>query len=98
MNLKLAIALIALSLPLAGCGNKGPLVLPSKPVPVEADLLQAEPPADAASTDDATAPPPAADALDPATDLATPPPDPATDEPATEPVPPTPPTNDGGNG
>ena len=36
MNPKLAIALIALALPLAGCGNKGPLVLAAPPEPVEA--------------------------------------------------------------
>ena len=99
MNPKLAIALIALSLPLAGCGNKGSLVLPQKPVPVEADLPLAEPPADDAATDDATtddatAPTPATDAVEPATDADAPLPDPATEEP----VPPTPPANDGGNG
>ena len=36
MNPKLAIALIALTLPLAGCGNKGPLVLAQPPEPVVA--------------------------------------------------------------
>lgn len=35
MNLKLATVLIALSLPLAGCGNKGPLVQAEAPAPVE---------------------------------------------------------------
>lgn len=32
MNLKTLAVLIILSLPLAGCGNKGPLVLPTAPV------------------------------------------------------------------
>lgn len=36
MNPKLATVLIALALPLAGCGNKGPLVLAQPPEPVQA--------------------------------------------------------------
>ena len=36
MNLKFPLALIALSLSLTACGNKGPLVLPQAPVPTEA--------------------------------------------------------------
>lgn len=59
MKLKTAMLLIALSLPLAGCGNKGPLVLPQAPVPVEetvpvtpVDEVPAEPvPADATAPD-----------------------------------------------
>lgn len=68
MKLKTAMLLIALSLPLAGCGNKGPLVLPQAPVSVDetvpvtpVDEVPAEPvPADATAPDapapDATAP------------------------------------------
>lgn len=58
MNLKTLVVLIALSLPLAGCGNKGPLVLPQKPVPVEESMpLEAPPePADATGADAATDP------------------------------------------
>lgn len=90
MNPKLATALIALSLPLAGCGNKGPLVLPQKPVPVEADMPTVEPPADAATpqTD-------ANEAGDPATDAS---PEPATDATSDDETPPPPPVTDGGNG
>lgn len=46
MNLKSAMLVIALSLPLAGCGNKGPLILPSNPPPAEMDELPIAPPAD----------------------------------------------------
>ena len=46
MNLKTAMLVIALSLPLAGCGNKGPLILPSNPPPAEADALPVLPPED----------------------------------------------------
>lgn len=49
MNLKLASVVIALSLPLAGCGNKGPLILPQNPPPVEANLLPTIPPMDDAT-------------------------------------------------
>lgn len=38
------LALLAACLPvLAACGNKGPLVLPQKPAPVEAPVAPAEP-------------------------------------------------------
>lgn len=93
MNLKLATLLIALSLPLAGCGNKGPLVLPPKPVPVEADTLPIEPPADDAippvDADNAVDP-----AVDPSTDAVAPP---ATDAASDDQTPPPPPATDGGN-
>ena len=64
MNLKPLAVLLALTLPLAACGNKGPLVRPAKaPPPVEApppaDTLPAPPPAES------TAPP--ADTTTPAT-------------------------------
>ena len=36
MNARLVLSLIALSLAVCACGNKGPLVLPTKPVPVTA--------------------------------------------------------------
>ena len=60
MNLKTLAVLIALSLPLAGCGNKGPRVLPQKPVPVEESMpLEAPPePADASAEGATDAPPP----------------------------------------
>lgn len=83
MNLKTLAVLIALSLPLAGCGNKGPLVLPQKPVPVEESMpLEAPPePADATPADPATDPSaPAAEAdgdADKDADTDTPPPPPA---------------------
>ena len=50
MNVKtVATALIAVLL-LAACGNKGPLVMPQKPVPVEEQVVPTpEPPADAHS-------------------------------------------------
>lgn len=75
MNLKLAAILIALSLPLAGCGNKGPLVLPPKP-PAESMLdVPADPVDDAdddaseaPELDDAVAPPPVPGAAKPSTD------------------------------
>ncbi|KGM53135.1 hypothetical protein N800_09805 [Lysobacter daejeonensis GH1-9] len=63
MKLKTAMLLIALSLPLAGCGNKGPLVLPQAPVPVD-ETAPVEAPVDEAPVDpvpeDATTPDPAA--------------------------------------
>ena len=69
MNLKPASLLLAwLSLPLAGCGNKGPLVLPQDPPPAEAsaeaDLLPSLPPMDDATppVDTTPAPPPVDDA------------------------------------
>ena len=88
MNLKLATVVIALSLPLAGCGNKGPLVLPQNPPPAEAGPLLALPP-----MDDATLP---VDAV-PADGT---PPAPATDDASDSKgdVPPPPPPAAGGNG
>jgi predicted small lipoprotein YifL len=70
MNLKPLAVLLALSLPLAACGNKGPLVRPgSVPPPVEtpappADTLPAPPPADSTTppADTTTPTPPPADA------------------------------------
>lgn len=63
MKLKSAFLLMALSLPLAGCGNKGPLVLPQAPVPAEESVPVEAPmdevPADPVPTD---APDPAASA------------------------------------
>lgn len=61
MKLKTVLLLIPLSLPLTGCGNKGPLVLPQAPVsvdaPVPADEVPAEPvPADANTPPPATPP------------------------------------------
>ena len=57
MNVKtVATALIAVLL-LAACGNKGPLVMPQKPVPVEQEM-PAPPPAE---TPPATEPGPAVD-------------------------------------
>lgn len=35
MNAKLIVSAVATALLLAACGNKGPLVMPQKPVPVE---------------------------------------------------------------
>ena len=43
MSRPVLLASIALSLLLAGCGNKGPLILPTKPVPQSAEPV-AEPP------------------------------------------------------
>lgn len=85
MNPKLAIALIALTLPLAGCGNKGPLVLASPPEPAEAPATPAgEVPVE-------VAPNPAAEpALEPT-------PDPAEFDPA-EPDPTEPPPDDAADG
>ena len=61
MNYRLIAAMIALSLMLAGCGNKGPLMLPTSPVevppPDTAVPAEAAPAAEpAADTTDATAP------------------------------------------
>lgn len=65
MNLKPAsVLLVSLSLSLAGCGNKGPLVLPQDPPPAEANLLPSLPPMDDATVpvDPVPAPPPVDDA------------------------------------
>ena len=70
MNLKPALLVLALSLPLAGCGNKGPLVLPQDAPPEAATPLLSIPPMDDATApvdgvpppaDDATVPPPSDD-------------------------------------
>lgn len=60
MNLKSALLVLALSLPLAGCGNKGPLVLPQDPPSAESTLLPSLPPMDDATVpvDTVPAPPP----------------------------------------
>ncbi|GAB3512325.1 LPS translocon maturation chaperone LptM [Pseudoxanthomonas daejeonensis] len=74
MNAKLLVLAVATALLLAACGNKGPLVLPQKPVPVE-ETAPTEPAAPAPAPADALpAPPPAGD---PATDPADDPADPA---------------------
>ena len=57
MNLKTILSAIAVVLVLAACGNKGPLVMPQKPVPVEQEM-PAPPPAE---TPPATGPGPAVD-------------------------------------
>ena len=57
MNLKTMLSAVAVVLALAACGNKGPLVMPQKPVPVEQEM-PVPPPADASP---ATAPEPAVD-------------------------------------
>jgi predicted small lipoprotein YifL len=84
MNARIALLLIALPLALAGCGNKGPLVLPPKPVTVDESTLPPEgaeaPPAEVPA--DATKPP--AEVDEPTTDK------PPTGDPATPP-----PVNDG---
>jgi predicted small lipoprotein YifL len=46
MNAKTTLSALAAALLLAACGNKGPLVMPQKPVPVEQET-PAPPPADA---------------------------------------------------
>lgn len=60
MNAKLCFYAIAAVLLLAGCGNKGPLVMPQKPVPVE-EPAPAEPatqPADEPADEPAAPAPP----------------------------------------
>ncbi|KAF1697167.1 LPS translocon maturation chaperone LptM [Pseudoxanthomonas koreensis] len=85
MNTKTLCAAAVIALLLAACGNKGPLVMPQKPVPVEQESTA--PPADATPTP----------AADPADATATPPADPPAD-PATDPTDPAPGPADGGNG
>ena len=65
MNLKTILSALAVVLVLAACGNKGPLVMPQKPVdvpvtPAPADAAP-ESPAPAASPADATQQTPPAD-------------------------------------
>lgn len=83
MNLKLAAVLIALSLPLTGCGNKGPLMLPQSLPPAETEPLLSLPPLDAASlpvdavpADSTPAAPPTDDASDGKGEVLPPPPPP----------------------
>ncbi|RDZ27376.1 LPS translocon maturation chaperone LptM [Lysobacter silvisoli] len=89
MNARPLLFLTALVLGLSACGNKGPLVLPTKPVPVTAPAqpagevpVQMAPEATPPSLPEKPATPPAEPA--PATDA------PATDVPATD----TPPSDD----
>lgn len=72
MNIKPIALLLALTLPLAACGNKGPLVRPSAQVPP----VEAPAPSDTATPPDSSTPPPA--------DTTTPP---ADSPPATTPPP-----------
>jgi|GEM_PF-817175 len=53
MKIKTVISAVAVVLVLAACGNKGPLVMPQKPVPVEQEL-PAPPPAEPAPATDKT--------------------------------------------
>lgn len=97
MKLKTATLLIALSLPLAGCGNKGPLVLPQAPVPMDeplpavpVDEVPAEsasvdaPTTDAPATDATTLADPTLDAPAPPADASAPPPDDTPPDPAVQ--------------
>ena len=92
MNQTLRIALIASTLALlAGCGNKGPLVLPTPPVPIDPATVPETPPDAAPEETPATEP-----AVE-GTEV------PATETPAETPVdtpaePTTPPADDDGNG
>lgn len=63
MNAKILFAALPIALLLAACGNKGPLVMPQKPVPVEEPTPAA--PADPAA-DPVPEPPPAANPDSPA--------------------------------
>jgi predicted small lipoprotein YifL len=70
MNIKTLLVASVLVPLLAACGNKGPLVMPQQPVPVE-QPVPAPPPAPA--TQPTTETPPAAEPVEPATvDPATP--------------------------
>ena len=53
MNLKTILSAVAVVLVLAACGNKGPLVMPQKPVPVEEQEVKPapQPPADGPAQD-----------------------------------------------
>ncbi|RPE79805.1 LPS translocon maturation chaperone LptM [Vulcaniibacterium tengchongense] len=84
MNARHLLCLIALPLALAACGNKGPLFLPPKELPVDPAVLPppGEPATDGAPADAGSAPetaPPAQEATDAP---------PAEDEGDAEPVPP----------
>jgi len=69
MNMKLRFSALAAVLLLAACGNKGPLVMPQKPVPVEQEV-PAPPPAEPAPAAEPVPPPAPAsqDKLDQADD------------------------------
>ncbi|KRA17448.1 MULTISPECIES: lipoprotein [unclassified Lysobacter] len=89
MNARIVLSLIALSLAVSACGNKGPLVLPTKPVPVTAPAqpagevpVQMAPEATPPSQPQKAAEPPAAE---PATDTPT---DGSTDDGKDDPTPP----------
>lgn len=84
MNLKFPLALIALTLSLTACGNKGPLVLPQAPVPVPTEDAVA--PAEAPAATDAETPAAADPQPTDTPPIETPPADAAT-PPATDPVP-----------
>jgi len=69
------IAIVALSLGLAACGNKGPLVLPTAPSPEQAPPVESPPPATPTPetlNDQQATTPPQGDASE-AGDAATPP-------------------------
>lgn len=51
MNIKLRFSAIAAVLLLAACGNKGPLVMPQQPVPVEQEVPAPSPVEPAPATD-----------------------------------------------
>lgn len=73
MNLKTALLVLALSLPLAGCGNKGPLVLAQDPPPQAAAPLLSMPPMNDATAPVDGVPPPADDATAPVQGVPPPP-------------------------
>lgn len=76
MNPKLAIALIAFTLPLAGCGNKGPLVLAQPPQPAQVqETAPGQVPVEIAPDPDLTGLGPTPSPDDPAVDDKTPPDD-----------------------
>ena len=76
MNLKPAFVVLALSLPLAGCGNKGPLILPQNPPPAEADAIPSvrAPPMDDVPVPVDDVPEDVVPPVSPAQDAAVPPP------------------------
>lgn len=62
------LTLVALPLLLAGCGNKGPLILPPKDIPVDPSTVPATPPPSATPEAEATPPVDAATPAQPPTD------------------------------
>ena len=88
MNRLLLAVLLALTLPLAACGNKGPLVRPGNPMP---------PPTDTMPSDTLPAPPPDSSTAPPAGSTVAPPADSSTAPPA-DTTTPTPPPADAGHG